>query len=246
MNISARFSVAGVRAVKNGEWGTWVPMWLCGPEVAESTVGIIGLGRIGFSIAKRVRGFGIKRLLYQDVVEMPHAKEVNGEYSTMEKLLTESDFIIASCNLTEETKHLFRNETFKKMKNTAVLVNISRGGVVNLADLYEALKSGEIRAAAVDVTDPEPLPKDNPLLTVSIIVQLQINLPRFFWKKICYTKIENFPNNFRKKNSCSYPESHFCGQNCNLSNERLFNTIKYNLPKLANYLLNKKAFVVKT
>jgi glyoxylate/hydroxypyruvate reductase len=156
----------GIRAVKNGEWGTWVPMWLCGPEVAESTVGIIGLGRIGYSVAKRVRGFGVKRLVYQDVVEMPHAKDVEGEYVSMETLLTESDFIIACCNLTPETKHLFRKETFAKMKNTSVLVNVSRGGVVKLDDLYDALKTQEIRAAALDVTEPEPLPTDSPLLTL--------------------------------------------------------------------------------
>lgn len=166
MLAASRRIFEGIRAVKNGEWGTWVPMWLCGPEVSESTVGIIGLGRIGFSVAKRVRGFGIGRLLYQDVVELPHAKEVNAEYVDMEKLVTESDFVIACCNLTPETTHLFRKETFQKMKKGAVLVNVSRGGVVKLDDLYDALKSGEIRAAALDVTVPEPLPATDPLLTL--------------------------------------------------------------------------------
>jgi glyoxylate/hydroxypyruvate reductase len=165
LSVSRRIPEA-IRAVKQGEWGTWVPMWLCGPEVADSTVGIIGLGRIGFSVAKRVRGFGVKRLLYQDVVELPHAKEVDAEFASMDTLLKESDFVIACCNLTESTRHLFRKETFDKMKNTAVVVNISRGGVVNQADLYNALKSGQLRAAAIDVTDPEPMSTSDPLLTL--------------------------------------------------------------------------------
>jgi len=193
----ARRIPEGMRAVKNGEWGTWVPMWLCGPEIAESTVGIVGLGRIGYSVAQRIRGFGIKRLLYQDVVEMPHAKDVKAEYSSMETLLKESDFIIACCNLTPETKHVFRKENFAKMKKTSVLVNVSRGGVVKLDDLYDALKDGGIRAAAIDVTEVEPLPTTSPLLTLdNCIVTPHIasatNEARYKMSKMTAENILNF------------------------------------------------------
>ncbi|CAL1545206.1 unnamed protein product [Lymnaea stagnalis] len=154
----------GIRAVQTGEWGTWKPMWLCGPGLDGATVGIVGLGRIGFAIAKCLKPFGVAKIVYSGRSEKEEAKEINAEYKSFDELLKISDFVIACCALTSETKELFNRDAFKKMKPSAVFINSSRGGIVNQDDLYKALESGEIGAAGLDVTSPEPLPVDSPLL----------------------------------------------------------------------------------
>lgn len=169
---TARRLPEGVEEVKNGGWSTWKPLWLCGYGLSGSTVGIIGLGRIGMAIAQRLMPFGVKRLLYTGRSAKPHAVEVNGEYVPMDTLLSESDFIVISCALTPETQGLCDKTFLSKMKNTAVLINTSRGAVVNQEDLYEALKNGQIAAAGLDVTSPEPLPTNHPLLTLKNCVVL--------------------------------------------------------------------------
>ncbi|XP_069111446.1 glyoxylate reductase/hydroxypyruvate reductase-like [Argopecten irradians] len=162
--LTARRLVEGVDSVKNGEWGPWKPMWLCGVELTDRTIGILGLGRIGYGVAKRVKPFGVRRILYHDVHEVSYAKEVDAEFTDFDTMVTESDMVIICCNLTAATRHKFNKETFKKMKKTAILINSGRGGVVQHDDLYEALTSGEIYAAGLDVTEPEPLPHDHPLV----------------------------------------------------------------------------------
>ncbi len=157
-------SFPGIDAVKTGKWGTWTPLWLCGPTLAGSTVGIVGLGRIGLEVAKRLQPFKVSNFLYSGRSEKSEAKEVNAKYVSFEDLLKASDFVIITCALTPETQGMFNKSSFKLMKKSAILVNSSRGGVVNQEDLYEALKSGEIRAAGLDVTTPEPLPTSSPLL----------------------------------------------------------------------------------
>ncbi|XP_033724811.1 glyoxylate reductase/hydroxypyruvate reductase-like [Pecten maximus] len=162
--LTARRLIEGVDSVKNGQWGPWKPMWLCGVELTGRTVGILGLGRIGYGVAKRVRPFGISRILYNDVCQVSHADEVGAEFTDFDTMIRESDVVIICCNLTESTKHRFNKDTFKKMKKTAILINSGRGGVVQHDDLYDALTSGEIYAAGLDVTEPEPLPHDHPLV----------------------------------------------------------------------------------
>lgn len=169
---TARRLPEGVEEVKNGGWSSWKPLWLCGYGLSGSTVGIIGLGRIGMAIAKRLMPFGVKRLLYSGRTAKPHAAEVNGEFVPMDALVAESDFIVVSCSLTPETQDLCNKAFFGKMKNTAVFVNTSRGAVVNQEDLYQALKNGQIAAAGLDVTTPEPLPTNHPLLTLKNCVVL--------------------------------------------------------------------------
>ena len=154
----------GVRAVKSGEWGTWAPLWMCGSNIANSTVGIVGLGRIGLAVAKRLKPFGVSKILYTGRNPNQHAQEVQAEFVSMEELLAQSDYVIVSCALTPETQGMFNKDLFGKMKKSSIFVNTSRGGVVNQDDLYEALTSGTIRAAGLDVTVPEPLPTDSPLL----------------------------------------------------------------------------------
>ena len=163
---------AGSNAVKEGEWGKWKPMWLCGTELTQKTVGILGLGRIGYGVAKRLTSFGISRLVYNDVAQVPYADEVGAEFVEFEELVRESDVLCICCNLTDQTKHCFCKETFVKMKKSCILINSGRGGVINHDDLHEALLAGEIAAAGLDVTEPEPLPPDHPLVSLQNCVIL--------------------------------------------------------------------------
>jgi len=147
-------------------------LFLCGPELVGATVGIVGLGRIGSAVAKRILGFEIAELLYYDVAEMPWAADVKAKFSSFEELITKSDFIIATCSSTPESWGLFNKAAFKKMKNTAIFLNVTRGALVNQDDLYEALTTGEIWAAGLDATSPEPLPVDHPLLKLNNCIVL--------------------------------------------------------------------------
>ncbi|XP_035280983.1 glyoxylate reductase/hydroxypyruvate reductase-like isoform X2 [Anguilla anguilla] len=169
---TARRLLEGVQEVKSGGWSSWKPLWMCGYGLNGSTVGIIGLGRIGMAIAHRLKPFGVNKFLYTGRAPKPQAVEVDGEYVILDKLLSESDFVVVACSLTPETQGLCDKAFFAKMKRTAVFVNTSRGALVNQEDLYEALSSGQIAAAGLDVTTPEPLPTDHPLLTLKNCVVL--------------------------------------------------------------------------
>lgn len=164
MLTTARRIPEAIAAVKNGEWTTWKPDWMAGLDLYESTVGIVGLGRIGAAVARRLTGFGCT-LLYSDTRENPTvAAQLNATYVDFDTLLAQSDFVTLHCALTPETHHLMNDAAFAKMKPTAILVNTSRGPVVDQEALYRALTSGKIAAAGLDVTVPEPLPPDHPLV----------------------------------------------------------------------------------
>ncbi|XP_035619121.1 glyoxylate reductase/hydroxypyruvate reductase-like isoform X1 [Oncorhynchus keta] len=169
---TARRLPEGMVEVINGGWSTWKPLWLCGYGLSGSTVGVIGLGRIGMAIARRLKPFGVKKLLYSGRTDKSYAAEVEGEYVPLDTLVSESDFVVVSCALTPDTQGLCNKDFFCKMKNTAVFINTSRGAVVNQEDLYQALSSGQIACAGLDVTTPEPLPTDHPLLTLKNCVVL--------------------------------------------------------------------------
>ncbi|CAG5121892.1 unnamed protein product [Candidula unifasciata] len=163
----------GIRAVENGEWGSWKPMWLCGPGLEGATVGIVGFGRIGVTVGRCLKPFGVASFLYSGRSEKPvEAKELGAMFVSFDELLAKSDFVVACCALTDKTRNLFNASAFKKMKNSAVFVNTSRGGIVNQNDLITALQSGQIGAAGLDVTTPEPLPTDSPLLKLDNCVVL--------------------------------------------------------------------------
>ncbi|CAC5419172.1 GRHPR [Mytilus coruscus] len=170
--LVARRLYEGIRAVHGGEWGKWKPMWLCGVELTNKTVGILGLGRIGYGVAKRLKPFGIERIIYHDVCRVSYADDIGATYVDFSTLLNDSDIICICCNLTPQTKHKFNTKAFEKMKKSAVLVNSGRGGVIQHDDLYEALRTNSIAAAGLDVTEPEPLPKDHPLLTLNNCIVL--------------------------------------------------------------------------
>ena len=145
---------------------------MCGPTLSKSTVGIIGLGRIGMAVAKRLQPFGVAKFLYTGRSPKTCADEISAEFVPMDDLLAVSDFVIVTCALTEETKEMCDKTVFQKMKKTAIFVNTSRGGVVNQDDLYNALKNGDVLAAGLDVTVPEPLPTNSPLLKLPNCVVL--------------------------------------------------------------------------
>jgi len=157
---SARHVVEGEKYVRSGKWITWGPQLLLGADLVGATLGIIGFGRIGQAVAKRAQGFDL-RVIYYDPTTGPAFGASPVDLGT---LLRESDFVSLHVPLTSSTRHLVNAEFLSKMKSTAILVNTARGGVVDQSALYAALKSKRILAAALDVTDPEPLPVDHPLL----------------------------------------------------------------------------------
>ncbi|XP_073405766.1 glyoxylate reductase/hydroxypyruvate reductase-like [Dendrobates tinctorius] len=162
-----------IEEVKNGGWKSWAPVWMCGYGLSNSTVGIIGLGRIGMAIAQRLKPFGVKKFLYTGRQPRPErAAGVDAEYVSCEKLTENSDFVVVSCSLTPETEGLCNKDFFSRMKKTSVFINISRGSAVNQEDLYQALVTGQIAAAGLDVTTPEPLPTNHPLLSLKNCVIL--------------------------------------------------------------------------
>lgn len=164
---AARRIPEGDRYVRSSQWRTWGPMLLLGPDVHGATIGIVGFGRIGQAVARRAMGFGM-RILYHDVTRLPPEVEepYNAKFVPLEELLAQADFVSLHVNLTGETRHLMNAERLGWMKASAVLVNTSRGPVVDPRALFEALRDGVIFAAALDVTDPEPIPFDDPLLTL--------------------------------------------------------------------------------
>jgi glyoxylate reductase len=167
---AARRVVEGDKEVRAGKWKTWGPMILLGQDVHGATLGIVGLGRIGAAVARRAKGFGMK-ILYYDVIRQEKAeKELGIQYTDLNNLLAQSDFITTQTNLTKETHHLIGAKQFEIMKRTAILVNTSRGPIVDNMALYEALRSKKIAYAGLDVTEPEPLPADHPLITLDNVI----------------------------------------------------------------------------
>lgn len=161
------------KEVYNGGWAAWSPSWMCGPGLKGSVVGIIGFGRIGFEVASRVVPFKPNDILYYNRSDKSElAQKVGAKRVALEELLTKSDYVIVCCGLTPETKHIIDAKALNLMKNTAILINTSRGGCVDQDALYEALKSRRIGAAGLDVMTPEPLPLDSPLLSLDNVVLL--------------------------------------------------------------------------
>lgn len=164
---AARRIPEGVDYVRAGKWRTWEPMGLLGVDVWGATLGIVGMGRIGTAVARRARGFAM-RILYYDPTRRPELEaELGAEYAELDDLLAQADFVTLHCPLTPQTRHLINEAALRRMKPTAILINAARGPVVDTDALLRALSEGWIRAAALDVTDPEPLPPDHPLLSLS-------------------------------------------------------------------------------
>ncbi|RMD99358.1 MAG: D-glycerate dehydrogenase [Bacteroidetes bacterium] len=148
---------------KAGKWTTWLPDGWLGADLQGAVLGIVGLGQIGTAVAERAAAFGMK-LVYTSRTPKPEAEARLGiTRLPLSQLLAQSDFVMLTTALTPETRHLINNETLAQMKPSAMLINLARGPVVDTPALVAALQNGTIAAAALDVTDPEPLPASHPL-----------------------------------------------------------------------------------
>jgi glyoxylate reductase len=169
MMAVARRIPEAARYVQDGKWKTWGPMTLLGVDLNGATLGLVGFGRIGKAMARRATGFDM-RVIYYDPSDKNPGPDLKALRVDFETLLKECDFISLHTPLTPDTRHLISSEAFSKMKPSAVLVNTARGPIVDMEALYQALKENRIFGAGLDVTDPEPLPLDSPLLTLDNIV----------------------------------------------------------------------------
>ncbi len=160
---SARLIAKGDRYARSPEFTHYDPGYMLGREVHSTTIGIVGMGAIGSQVAKRAQAFGMK-VLYHNRRRRDDDAALGAEFRSLDELLGESDYVVLTCPLTAETRHLINAGAIAKMKPTATLVNIARGGVVDTQALYEALRDRRIAGAGLDVTEPEPLPRDHPLL----------------------------------------------------------------------------------
>lgn len=177
---AARRIVEGAEYVRQGHWAEWKPDLLLGQDIFGATLGIVGFGRIGQAMARRARGFHMKVLAVRSPRqnrESPESAEtagINGEVSDIPSVtfvdlptvLAQSDFVSLHVPLTLRTQHMIGAPEFQMMKRSSIMINTSRGAVVDHAALYAALQEGTIGGAALDVTEPEPLPASHPLLTL--------------------------------------------------------------------------------
>ncbi|NRD76292.1 D-glycerate dehydrogenase [Bacillus sp. BRMEA1] len=169
---TARRLVESSDYLRRGDWKTWSPMQLTGQDVYGATLGIIGMGRIGTALARRANGFDMKILYHNRSRKYQIENELNVKFAELETLLKESDFVCIMTPYSNETKGLISTRELSLMKNTAILINTARGGIVNEDDLYLALKKGTIWAAGLDVYEEEPISQDHPLLTLPNVVTI--------------------------------------------------------------------------
>ncbi len=165
MLAMARRMVESARAVTRGDWKTWEPLGWIGLDLVGKTVGIVGLGRIGEAVARRLHGGWRMRVLYTARQPKPQLEqELGARQVELDELLRSSDFVSLHVPLTDQTRHLIDAAALSSMKPSAVLVNTARGEVIDQAALVEALSSRKLFAAGLDVCTPEPLPPNDPLL----------------------------------------------------------------------------------
>lgn len=171
--MTARRLEESAQFLRQGDWKTWSPMLLTGQDIYGATLGIVGMGRIGEALARRAKGFNMK-ILYHNRSRKPETEASLGvEFRiTLEELLKESDFVCIMTPYTAETHNLIGEAEFNFMKPNAILINTARGGIVDEDALYQALSTGKIWAAGLDVFSNEPLPPKHPLLSLPNFVAL--------------------------------------------------------------------------
>ncbi|MET3655198.1 2-hydroxyacid dehydrogenase [Sporosarcina psychrophila] len=169
---TARKLISAENEIRKGNWTSWAPMRFTGMDVGGATLGIIGMGRIGEAVARRAKGFDMQ-VLYHNRNRKPDAEAEYGlEFRELDTLLKEADFVIILAPFTPKTAGMIGARELDLMKNTGVLINVARGGIVDEAALYDALKNGAIWAAGLDVFEKEPIPLDHPLLTLPNVTVL--------------------------------------------------------------------------
>lgn len=168
MLCSARYLHKAWEHVKNGEWGRKRPFTM-GTDLKGKLLGIVGMGSVGLAVAKRAKASNMK-IAYHNRKPSAEAAKLGAEYLSFEDLLRTSDFVMLNLPLNKDTRKMFGNKEFSLMKPSARFINAARGPIVDTDALYKALKDGQIAYAALDVTDPEPLPGDHPLLELDNLV----------------------------------------------------------------------------
>lgn len=166
---TARNMVRGDHFARSDAFTHYDPRLFMGTEVHGTTLGIVGLGNIGYQVAKRGLGFDMK-VLYHNRRPSPRAAELGAQYCSLDELLPQADFVVLTVPLTDQTRGLIGARELGLMQKSAILVNTARGGVVDHQALVDALEAGTIAAAGLDVTEPEPLPRDHPLLAMENVV----------------------------------------------------------------------------
>jgi len=167
---AARRVVEADKLTRRGGWKTWGPQFMLGPDIYGATLGIVGFGRIGQAVARRAGGFGMRILYFDHKRDLEAEKSLGAVWTPLDSLLAEADFVTLHTSLNAGTFHLVGESQFAKMKASAILVNTSRGPVVDQQALYTALSSGQIAYAAIDVTEQEPIPGNDPLLSLDNLV----------------------------------------------------------------------------
>lgn len=173
MQSVARRAGYNFQKVKDGNWETFDPMVALGQELYGKTLGIFGLGRIGFEMAKKSqRAFDMKIIYHNRHRNQQAEKELNAAYVSFDELAGNSDVLSIHASFSPEQKDLFNHSVFEKMRSGAIFINTARGGFHNQKDLYAAIVSGQIWGAGLDVTNPEPMFQDDPLLQLSTVCVL--------------------------------------------------------------------------
>jgi glyoxylate reductase len=167
---AARNLIVGDRYARSPEFRAYDLNILHGEDTQGSTLGIVGMGRIGREVARRAKAFDMRVLYHNRNRNVEAETELGVQFASLDELLKTSDFVTLNCPLTEETRHLIGTRELKLMKHSAILVNVARGGVIDHAALVEALKTNQIALAALDVTEPEPLPRDHSLLKLDNVI----------------------------------------------------------------------------
>jgi glyoxylate reductase len=169
---TARRIVEAAEMVKQDQWKSWSPLLLAGHDIHHKTIGIVGMGKIGSTVARRATGFEMD-ILYHNRTRKPEVEqELGAVYCSFDELVAKSDFIVCLTPLTAETRNLFTRDVFKKMKPSAIFINVGRGPVVDENALYEALLEKDIAGAGLDVFVKEPINGEHPLLKLSNVVAL--------------------------------------------------------------------------
>jgi len=169
---TARRVIEASDYLRNGEWKTWSPMQLTGQDIHGATLGIIGMGRIGQALVKRAKGFDMNVAYYNRSRKPEIEEEMGIRYMGLEELLQQSDYVSLLIPYSPAVHHLIGKKELSLMKQSAILINTARGGIVDESALFNALKTGEIWAAGLDVFEVEPMLLDSPLLTLPNVVTL--------------------------------------------------------------------------
>jgi len=169
---TARRLVEANNFIRQDKWGDWAPFLLTGSDIHHQTIGIVGMGEIGQAVARRAKGFGMSILYHNRSRKEQAEQELGAQYREFNDLLEQADFVISLVPLTKETTHLFNEAAFKKMKSSAIFINVSRGQTVDEDALYEALRAKEIKAAGLDVFKEEPIRANHRLVQLEQVVCL--------------------------------------------------------------------------